>query len=159
MKNTTWYQVEPGQIVSFIYKSQTGEKRRAKRTVLCLDPRFSYRKKSTNRLVDYFIGLELDNSVDPHISPPKLKMLFELLGKEKDLILDNAGSKQRMEKIYTELKQFLKVTPIFKTYFFRECRKRRVFLEDKYASLNKLQIKQISDRLVEDNKDTIEDVE
>jgi hypothetical protein len=159
MKNTTWYQVEPGQIVSFIYKSQTGEKRSAKRTVLCLDPRFSYRKKSTNRLVDYFIGLELDNSIDPQISPPKLKILFELLGKEKDLILDNTGSNQRMEKIYTELKQFLKVTPIFKTYFFRECRKRRVFLEDKYASLNKLQIKQISDRLVEDNKDTIEDVE
>ena len=159
MKNTTWYQVEPGQIVSFIYKSQTGEKRSAKRTVLCLDPRFSYRKKSTNRLVDYFIGLELDNSIDPHIPPPKLKMLFELLGKEKNLILDNTGSKQRMEKIYIELKQFLKVTPIFKTYFFRECRKRRVFLENKYASLNKLQIKQISDRLVEDNKDTIEDVE
>ena len=97
-------------------------------------------------------------TVATHV-PPKLKMLFELLGKEKNLILDNTGSKQRMEKIYIELKQFLKVTPIFKTYFFRECRKRRVFLENKYASLNKLQIKQISDRLVEDNKDTIEDVE
>ncbi len=30
MKNTTWNQVEAGQIVSFIYKSQTGKKRSAR---------------------------------------------------------------------------------------------------------------------------------
>ena len=53
MKNTTWNQVEAGQIVSFIYKSQTGKKRSARRVVFILAPRFSYRKQSTGRVVDF----------------------------------------------------------------------------------------------------------
>ena len=35
------------------------------RTVLCLDPEFRYRKKSTNRVVQFFIGLELNSSDKP----------------------------------------------------------------------------------------------
>jgi len=60
MKNTTWHLVESGQIVSFRYKSQSG--RSVNRTVLCLDPEFRYRKKSTGRVVQFFIGLELNAS-------------------------------------------------------------------------------------------------
>jgi len=159
MKNTNWYILEPGQVVSFIYKSQTGDRTSARRTVICLDPRYRYRKQSTGRVVEYFIGLEIDNSLKPTIQPATLKQLFEILGENADLILDDTGEESRMKKVYLELKQFLNRNPIFKTYFYRECRKRRVFLEDKYASLNKLQIKQISDNLINENKDSIEDME
>ena len=159
MKNTNWFILEPGQVVSFIYKSQTGDRTSARRTVICLDPRYRYRKQSTGRIVEYFIGLEIDNSLKPTIQPAILKQLFEILGENVDLILDNTGEEARMKKIYLELKEFLKRYPMFKTYFYRECRKRRVFLEDKYASLNKLQIKQISDNLINENKDSIEDME
>jgi len=159
MKNTNWYILEPGQVVSFIYKSQTGDRTSARRTVICLDPRYRYRKQSTGRVVEYFIGLEIDNSLKPTIQPAILKQLFEILGENADLILDDTGEESRMKKVYLELKQFLNRNPIFKTYFYRECRKRRVFLEDKYASLNKLQIKQISDNLINENKDSIEDME
>ena len=159
MKNTNWFILEPGQVVSFIYKSQTGDKTSARRTVICLDPRYRYRKQSTGRVVEYFIGLEIDNSLKPTIQPAILKQLFEILGENVDLILDDTNEEARMKKIYLELKQFLNRNPMFKTYFYRECRKRRVFLEDKYASLNKLQIKQISDNLINENKDSIEDME
>jgi len=159
MKNTNWHILEPGQVVSFIYKSQTGDRTSARRTVICLDPRYRYRKQSTGRVVEYFIGLEIDNSLKPTIQPAILKQLFEILGENADLILDDTGEESRMKKVYLELKQFLNRNPIFKTYFYRECRKRRVFLEDKYASLNKLQIKQISDNLINENKDSIEDME
>ena len=159
MKNTNWFILEPGQVVSFIYKSQTGDKTSARRTVICLDPRYRYRKQSTGRVVEYFIGLEIDNSLKPTIQPAILKQLFEILGENVDIISDDTNEEARMKKIYLELKQFLNRNPIFKTYFYRECRKRRVFLEDKYASLNKLQIKQISDNLINENKDSIEDME
>jgi hypothetical protein len=159
MKNTNWYVLEPGQVVSFIYKSQTGDRTSARRTVLCLDPRYRYRKESTGRIVEYFIGLEIDNSTKPTIQPSILKQLFKILGENSNLILYDTGEEARMKKIYVELKQFLQRNPIFKTYFYRECRKRRVFLEDKYASLNKLQVKQISDNLINENKDSIEDME
>ena len=163
MKNTNWFILEPGQVVSFFYKSQTGDRTSARRTVICLDPRYRYRKQSTGRIVEYFIGLEIDSSLKPTIQPSILKQLFEILGENADLMLDttgdDTGEQARMKKIYLELKEFLKRYPIFKTYFYRECRKRRVFLEDKYASLNKLQIKQISDNLINENKDSIEDME
>jgi len=155
MKNTTWHAIEPGQIVSFIYKSQTGSKKSARRIVLCLDPIYKYKKDSTNRVVEFFIGLEIFNNQKPRIQPAMLKQLFEILGENQDRILDDTGEEARMQKIYIELKQFLKRTPIFKTYFMRECRKRRVFLENTYETLNSLQVKQISNKLLEEDKDDI----
>ena len=110
MKNTYWDAVEPGDVVSFIYKGQQDDAKSARRVVICLDPRLEYRKKSTNRIVDYFVGLEIFNS-----------------------------QKSNM----------------FRTYFYRECRKRRVFLEDKYANLNSLQIKQITEQLIQEGQDTL----
>ena len=54
MKNTTWYTIESGDVVSFRY---AGEGNRSyKRIVLCLDPKYRYRKKSTGRIVEFFIG-------------------------------------------------------------------------------------------------------
>ena len=153
MKNTTWNNIEPGQIVSFIYKSQTGSKKSARRTVLCLDPRYRYRKDSTNRVVEFFIGLEIYNNQKTRVQTSLLKQLFEILGEQADTILDYTGEEARIKKIYIELKRFLKRTPIFKTYFMRECRKRRVFLENTYETLNSLQVKQVSNRLIDEDRD------
>ena len=147
MKNTTWQAIEPGQMVSF--------KKSARRIVLCLDPMYKYRKDSTNRVVEFFIGLEIYNNQKSRIQTSLLKQLFEILGENQDIILDDTGEEARIKKIYLELKQFLKRTPIFKTYFMRECRKRRVFLENTYETLNSLQVKQISNKLLEEDKDDI----
>ena len=154
MKNTTWHQVEAGQIVSFIYKSQTGKKRSARRVVFILAPRFSYRKQSTGRLVDFVVGLEIFNNQEIALQPNIIKELFELLGQTPDKETIPTDEAQ-LEAIYTRLKGFLKKTPIFKTYFFRECRKRRVFLEDKYDRLNSLQVKQVTEKLIQEGQDAI----
>ena len=88
------------------------------------------------------------------LQPNIIKELFELLGQTPDKETIPTDEAQ-LEAIYTRLKGFLKKTPIFKTYFFRECRKRRVFLEDSYETLNSLQVKQISNKLLQEDKDDI----
>ena len=158
MKNTYWDAIEPGDVVSFIYKGQGDDRKSARRVVICLDPRYEHKKKTTNRVVDYFVGLEIFNSQKPNITPTVIKQLFELLAENADIVLtdEESGGVARMEKIYLELKALLKRNPqLFRTYFYRECRKRRVFLENKYDRLNSLQIKQITERLVDEGKDVI----
>jgi hypothetical protein len=158
MKNTYWDAIEPGDVVSFMYKGQQDNSKSARRTVICLAPRYEHRKKMTGRIVEYFIGLEIFNSQKPNITPTVIKQLFELLAENADIVLtdEEAGGVARMEKIYLELKTLLKRNPqLFRTYFYREARKRRVFLENKYDRLNSLQIKQITERLVDEGKDVI----
>ena len=46
------------------------------------------------------------------------------------------------KKVYTKLKSVIKRENIFRTYNLRECRKRRVFLEDKYDFIPRENIKQ-----------------
>ena len=58
MKNTNWNNVFAGDVVQFRYKSLDGNT--GNRTVICLDPRFKYKKKSTNRFVELFVGLQID---------------------------------------------------------------------------------------------------
>ena len=158
MKNTYWDAIEPGDVVSFIYKAQQDDSKSARRVVICLDPRYEHRKKSTNRIVDYFIGLEIFNSSKSNLTPTIIKQLFELLSENADVVLTDAqsGGRSRMERIYLELKELLKKEPnLFRTYFFRECRKRRVFLEDKYDRLNSLQVKQVTEKLIQEGQDAI----
>ena len=150
MKNTTWQLVESGQIVSFRYKSESGKS--AKRTVLCLDPRFSYRKKSTGRIVEFFIGLELYAPGKGRVPVGKLNQLFKILGKGDSTPAQTTN--QEMEKLYKAVRGFLNSTPIFRTYLLRKCRKNRVFLENKYQSLNTLQVKQVSEKISKE-KDTV----
>ena len=148
MKNTSWMRIESGQIVSFRYKSSG---RSAQRTVLCLDPEYLYRKKSTGRVVKFFIGLELYSSDKPRLPVTRLKELFNILG-EGDPTPSQTDA-QEMEKLYQILKGFLKRTPIFKTYLLRKCRMNRVFLETKYENLNNIQVKEIAKK-IEKEKDT-----
>tara|TARA_Y100001937_G_scaffold126788_1_gene196981 strand:+ start:285 stop:779 length:495 start_codon:yes stop_codon:yes gene_type:complete len=156
MKNTNWDAIEPGDVVSFIYKGKGDNAKSARRIVVCLEPRFPYRKKSTKRLVEYFIGIEIFNSLESNKNPTIIKQLFDILGEESDLILDDTGTQSRMEQIYRSLKAFIERNPgMFKTYFYRECRRRRVFLEDKYDNLNSLQVKQITGQLLNEDKSVI----
>tara|TARA_B100001113_G_scaffold36615_1_gene25992 strand:+ start:2520 stop:2996 length:477 start_codon:yes stop_codon:yes gene_type:complete len=148
MKNTSWLKIESGQIVSFRYKSSG---RSAQRTVLCLDPEFLYRKKSTGRVVKFFIGLELYSSDKTRMPVVKLKELFQILGEGDDT--PTQTSNQEMEKLYQMLKAYLKRTPIFKTYLLRKCRMNRVFLETKYDNLNSLQVKGVAKKINKE-KDT-----
>ena len=69
MKNASWNQLFAGDVVSFQYrglKSSRGERR----TVICLDPRYRYRKKSTGRVVEFFIGLEIDKQGQMPLAKP-----------------------------------------------------------------------------------------
>ena len=45
MKNTSWQRIIPGEIVNFIYKSKSQTKG-TRRWVICMDPKYIYRKKS-----------------------------------------------------------------------------------------------------------------
>ena len=148
MKNTSWMRVESGQIVSFRYKSSG---RSAQRTVLCLDPEYLYRKKSTGRVVKFFIGLEQYASDKTRIPIIVLQQLFKLLGKGDPT--PSQTDAQEMEKLYQLIKGFLKRTPIFKTYLLRKCRLNRVFLETKYDDLNSLQVREVAKRINKE-KDT-----
>ena len=150
MKNTNWNLVESGQIVSFRYKSRSG--RSVNRTVLCLDPEYLYRKESTNRIVRFFIGLELDTSDKPALPIGRVRQLFKILGEPDST--PTQTTTQEMERIYLSIKDFLKQNPIFKTYLLRKCRKNRVFLEDKYQSLNSLQVKKVAEIISEDEETT-----
>ena len=158
MKNTYWDAIQPGDVISFIYKGQGDNAKSARRVVICLDPRYEHRKKTTNRVVDYFIGLEIFNSQKSNLSPTVIKQTFDLLSENIDTVLTDpqSGGRSRMEKIYLELKDLLKRNPeLFRTYFFREARKRRVFLEDKYDRLNSMQVKQITEQLLQEGQDTL----
>ena len=100
MKNTTWQLVESGQIVSFRYKSRGG--RSVNRTVLCLDPEFPYKKISTNRVVKFFIGLELNASDKTALPVGRVKELFKILGTPDET--PSQTNAQEMERIYLKLK-------------------------------------------------------
>ena len=157
MKNTTWFLIGSGDVVQFRYVGKNGKSEN--RTVICLDPRYKYKKKSTNRVVEFFIGLQIDTSGQQGLDPNALKTLLEILGKvDSDLESAIFNDNQRIRKIYNKLQNFLSSEPIFRTYLLRECRKRRVFLLDRYSDLNKQQVKQVSERLIEEKEtqDTLE---
>lgn len=144
MRNTTWQQIQPGQIIKFIYKSKKDDKS-FHRTVLVIDPRYRYKKKSTGRIVEFVVGLQLDTFIAPPINKLKLEKLIKQMG---GLSLDKntieVGSlpnkvlyKKQTQEIYETLKLFLEKEDIFRTYFLRECKKRRVFLIDSYQQFPK----------------------
>tara|TARA_E500000318_G_C3498529_1_gene187417 strand:+ start:210 stop:698 length:489 start_codon:yes stop_codon:yes gene_type:complete len=149
MRNTIWQKVQPGQIVSFLYKSKNS-KRAEKRTVLCIDPEYTYRKKSTKRNVKLFVGLQLETTLRGPINARTLDQAVKLLGGAKlDRGVTEIGDFEDsmddtdVELIYTRLKRFVKKHDVFRTFFLRECRKRRVYLIDNYRRLPASQTKKI----------------
>ena len=152
MKNTSWNQVFAGDVVQFMYTGQNG--RKGNRTVICLDPKFRYKKKSTRRIVELFVGLQIDVvGRQKTLTQMELKKLIELLGEsDQELEKTTLNDDARLQKIYNTLKIFLRDNDVFRTFLVRECRRRRVFLLDKFADLNKLQVKNIGKQLINERR-------
>ena len=154
MKNTNWNIIEAGQIVQFTYRNMKGESSR--RTAYVLAPKYRYRKQSTRRIVEFFIGLEIENTAKQSINPIALKQMFEEIN---DLFEEGGNADYTEERvinrIYEGLKQFLKSTPIFRTYFLRECRRRRVFLIEDSKEMGG-NLRKVVDLILEDKKDALE---
>ena len=154
MKNTNWNIIEAGQIVQFTYRNMKGESSR--RTAYVLAPKYRYRKQSTRRIVEFFIGLEIENTAKQSINPIALKQMFEEIN---DLFEEGGNAdytdERVINRIYEGLKQFLESTPIFRTYFLRECRKRRVFLIEDSKEIGG-NLRKVVDLILEDKKDALE---
>ena len=156
MKNTNWYIIKSGQIVRFRYKNMKGES--SNRTAYVLAPRYRYKKLSTKRVVEFFIGLEIENTAKQSINPMVLKQMFEEIN---DIFDDSEKAadytdERVIKRIYNDLKRFLDGTPIFRTYFLRECRKRRVFLIEDDNDLIGGSLKQVVKLILEDKQDALE---
>jgi len=154
MKNTNWQLIQAGQIVQFTYRNMKGESSR--RTAYVLAPKYRYRKQSTRRIVEFFIGLEIENTAKQSVNPIALKQMFEEIN---DLFEEGGNADYTEERvinrIYEGLKQFLKSTPIFRTYFLRECRRRRVFLIEDSKEMGG-NLRKVVDLILEDKKDALE---
>tara|TARA_R100000742_G_C4268980_1_gene87414 strand:- start:724 stop:1212 length:489 start_codon:yes stop_codon:yes gene_type:complete len=149
MRNTIWQKVQPGQIVSFLYRSKNSTKTE-KRTVLCIDPEYTYRKKSTKRNVKLFVGLQLETTLRGPINARTLDQAIRLLGGaqlDKGVVeignFEDNMDDTDVELVYRTLKRFIKKHDVFRTYFLRECKKRRVYLIDNYRRLPASQSKKI----------------
>ena len=156
MKNTNWQIIQAGQLVKFRYKNMKGIS--SNRTAYVLAPRYRYRKKSTNRIVEFFIGLEIENTKKQSINPIALKDLFEEIN---DIFEEGEKSadyteEATMKRIYIGLQRYLDKTPIFRTYFLRECRKRRVFLIEDSNDLIGGSLKGAVKLILEDKKEALE---
>ena len=142
LRNTTWHKVEPGQIISFVYKSK-GENRGYKRTIMLLNPDLKYRKKSTGRIKRYVVGLVLDTQITRPLTTTKVEQLFNRTGglevEEEALAanLPDTISKAQNTKLYNRLKAFVKTNKNYRTFDRRECLKRRVYLEVDYKGIPK----------------------
>ena len=77
-RNIAWQAVEPGQIVMFRYKGRNSN-RRKNRTVLCINPEVKY-KKLNGRTTKFFIGLQLDTSDTPRMTPGDFTKVIGRLG-------------------------------------------------------------------------------
>lgn len=150
LRNTAWHAVEPGQIVSFRYKSQ-GSNKSYKRTVLIINPDMRYRKKTTGRIKRFVVGIQLDTQITRPITETKLEMLFKRVGGlefEEGAVagdLPDRLSKAGTIKLTGRLRPWYK---FFRTYSRRECRKRRVYLEMDYLRIPKDTVDKFSEEIM-----------
>ena len=142
LRNTTWHKVEPGQIISFVYKTKN-ETRGYKRTIMLLNPDLKYRKKSTGRIKRYVVGLVLDTQITRPLTTTKVEQLFNRTGgleMEEDALAANLPdtiSKAQNTKLYNRLKAFVRTNKNYRTFDRRECLKRRVYLAVDYKGIPK----------------------
>ena len=151
MRNTTWTQIEPGQIVRFMYKGLKQD-RAVQRVVLVIDPKYRYRKKSTGRIVEFFVGIQLDTLITRPINKQKFSQLIRQFGglvedDDSDTIevgdFPEKTTRMLTRQTYRTINRFLSRNDVFRTYLLRECRKKRVFLVDNYERLPAKYVKQI----------------
>lgn len=177
MKNTTWDRILPGEIVNFTYKSKN-ENRGTRRWVICLDPKYTYRKKN-GRTTKFFVGIQIDQSGGTKLSHPVITEIITSLGGMASK-RDNTGRRTGIQldidieestadsgtvdlspesflKVYNRLKHIFGRVSVFRTYNLRECKKRRVFLEDKYDHIPKENIRQFNKEIKLGTEVVIED--
>jgi hypothetical protein len=154
LRNIAWHLIKPGHIVNFIYKSK-GDAKGYKRTVLILNPDYSYRKKSTGRVKKFVIGLVLDTAITTPITETKLERLFKQLGglelEDGSLSADlpDRMSAVNTTKLYNRLKTVVSKYDIWRSYDRRECRKRRVYLEIDYKGIPKDVLDKFNEEIME----------
>lgn len=153
IRNTTWSKVEPGQIVTFTYKSKNSS-RPIRRTVLCINPELRYRKKN-GRTTKFFIGLQINTQTSKATLPAVLqRILNKLGGLEKEDGALGASMKENISKIETAkiVEQLRGLKSLYRTFNLRECRRKRVVLELDYAQIPTKEVKTLED-MAEINED------
>jgi len=116
----SWSKVSPGDIISFVYKSNEGK--RLRRTILVLDPK---RKNLIH-------GIQLEVSNMP--TNTEIKKILESAGTTQ--VVDGDKKIYRVmldgnaKQTYTKMKALIKRHGIYRTYSFDKARKSSVFLED-----------------------------
>jgi len=139
IRNTAWHMVEPGQIVSFRYKS-LGSNKSYNRTVLILNPDMRYRKKTTGRIKRFVVGIQLDTQITRPLTPTKIEALFNRVGGlefEEGAI--SGDLKDRLSKAET-VTLTGRLKPWYshlRTFSRRTCRRNRVYLELDYMKIPK----------------------
>jgi len=84
-----------------------------------------------------------------------LNQLNDIVYNPKNVSLTN---EQQITMIYQGLKSFLDATQIFRTYFLRECRKKRVFLIEEGKDLGSSPLSKVVDLFISDKEDIFEKV-
>ena len=164
MRNTSWAKVQPGQIIYFTYKSKHDDVGYP-RTVLVLNPKLRYKKKSTNRSKYYLVGLILDTRISRGLTAGQLKALFGKIGgiqvRDDGTFGPNLREGQTPEStsmVYNRLSEFVGNYDIWRTFSLAECRKRRVYLEEKWSKIPETDIKNAVESTIDVTEGTIERV-
>ena len=164
MRNTSWHKVLPGQIIYFTYKSKHDDVGYP-RTVLVLNPKLRYKKKSTNRSKYYLVGLILDTRISRGLTAGQLKALFGKIGgiqvRDDGTFGPNLREGQTPEStsmVYNRLSEFVGNYDIWRTFSLAECRKRRVYLEGKWSKIPETDIKNAVESAIDVTEGTIERV-
>tara|TARA_B100000965_G_C19568984_1_gene748167 strand:- start:901 stop:1368 length:468 start_codon:yes stop_codon:yes gene_type:complete len=153
IRNTTWSKIEPGQIVTFTYKGENNP-RPIRRTVLCINPEYRYRKKN-GRTTKFFIGLQINTQTSKAVLPATLQRILNRLGGlEKEDGALGIDMKEDINKIETTkiVQQLRGLTNLYRTFNLRECKRKRVVLELDYAQIPKKEIK-LLEGMAEINED------
>ena len=164
MRNTSWHKVLPGQIIYFTYKSKHDDVGYP-RTVLVLNPKLRYKKKSTNRSKYYLVGLILDTRISRGLTAGQLKKLFGRIGgveiRDDRTFGANLSEGQTPETtgmIYERVEELVDNYDIWRTFDLGECRKRRVYLEEKWSKIPETDIKNAVESAIDVTEGTIERV-
>jgi len=135
----SWGQVTAGDIISFRYKPLNESKSKSLTTLLVLNPKLKYTKKS-GELNFHLVGLKLEERLTiPTIRSKPL--LVALLLKTGDIeVIDESSGIFRVEitgvtpkgapkSIYRKLKTIISKNSLYRTYDYKQAKKSGVFLE------------------------------
>ena len=126
----SWQQVETGDIISFIYINK--EKKRLRRTVLVIEPKF--RNRAKNKSSQFLLhGIQLEVSNMP--TNTEMKKILETAGNVEIVDEQKKIYKVKFEgansmAIYRRLKVLIKRHGVYRTYNYDKAKKQSVMLED-----------------------------